>query len=305
MTTFRTARTTCTYADIVTFRGTEAMVYRSRLVVLVILAAAAACSTRDDSTVVTDLPKDTTLARLSVNQQGAEPLPSACGTIAASATSRAVNALEAKELARQAYSSEVLGRVQEARSLLKRAFELDGTDESVAYHLGRTSEELGDRGGAVTAYCRYLTLASGTTGAADARQRVARLSQPRARVASSSKPQARAAAVISRARDVRRTHSVASATTDPAPDDGAYQGASNGDVAVASSSDVPPIPQPVTPVGARRRGPTRVQGADVGAVAGAIIGAATGRSVKSAVIGAAAGGILGTVVAGASQRGPG
>jgi outer membrane lipoprotein SlyB len=41
---------------------------------------------------------------------------------------------------------------------------------------------------------------------------------------------------------------------------------------------------------------SRAQGAGIGAVAGAMIGVATGRSVKSAVIGAAAGGMLGTIV---------
>jgi uncharacterized protein YcfJ len=39
----------------------------------------------------------------------------------------------------------------------------------------------------------------------------------------------------------------------------------------------------------------------IGAASGAIIGAVTGRSVKSAVIGAAAGGLLGTVVVRARQ----
>jgi hypothetical protein len=78
------------------------------------------------------------------------------------------------------------GNVQEARTLLRRASDLDATNKSAAYHLGLTSETLGDRAAAVTAYCRYLSLAPTTTEAAEARQRVAKLSQATTRVAAGS-----------------------------------------------------------------------------------------------------------------------
>lgn len=301
--------------------------YRSRPVVLVIFAAAAACSTRDDAASVAGLAKDTTLARLSLNQQEAPALPAACGTAAVAASSPAANEPQAKELARQGYAAEVLGHVGEARSLLRRAFQLDGADESVAYHLGRTSEAVGDRAGAVAAYCRYLTLTSTATGAADARQRVARLTQSQANVVASNpalttSPHRRAftpthvaARVRSRVtsrtvattgtvptRDAQSERSAAGMAGDPADSDGRdHRSASDGDVVVATSTTMPSSAPASTVPGARQRGITRTQGAGVGAVAGAIIGAAAGRSVRSAVIGAAAGGIIGTVVAGGSR----
>jgi outer membrane lipoprotein SlyB len=50
-----------------------------------------------------------------------------------------------------------------------------------------------------------------------------------------------------------------------------------------------------------RRSPNTARAAGIGAVAGAIVGGAAGRSVKSAAIGAAAGGILGVIAAQASR----
>jgi hypothetical protein len=301
-------------------------VYRSRPVVLVIFAAAAAaCSTRDDSADIAGLAHDSTLARLSVNPQGTEPLPAACGTVAVATHPSAPNESEAKALARQAYDAELLGRVQDARALLSRASALDGTDEAVAYHLGRTSEALGDRAGAKAAYCRYLSLTS-TAAGSDVRQRLAELSHPQASLAlgsgkSAAPPRARAAAatrVVSRVGSPAAPRVIATSTTAPSSSapptqtvdmgasarsdekGGDYHSASDGDV-VATSTTLPPRTQPATAPSSRRRGPSRVQGAGVGAVAGAIVGAVAGHSVKSAVIGAAAGGILGTVVAGASR----
>jgi hypothetical protein len=75
------------------------------------------------------------------------------------------------------------GDVKEARSLLRRASELDATNKTAVYHLGRTSEALGDSAAAMTAYCRYLALTPTTAEAVEAHQRVTRLSQSRTRVA--------------------------------------------------------------------------------------------------------------------------
>ena len=164
--------------------------HRSRLSMLVIFAAAAACTTRDDSKGTTDdsLSKDPTLvAKLEAGQQTRpQPLPDACGTVAIGAQPSDANKAQADELTRRAYDAEMQGNVQEARTLLRRASDLDATNRSAAYHLGLTSETLGDRAAAVTAYCRYLSLAPTTTEAAEARQRVAKLSQATTRVAAGS-----------------------------------------------------------------------------------------------------------------------
>ncbi len=297
--------------------------YRSRPAVLVILAATAACSTRNSkSEAVAGLAHDSTLARIGVAPREAQPLPDACGTVTVSTKPVAANESLAKDLSRQAYDAELVGHVMEARSLLSRAARLDGTDQSLAYHLGRTSEALGDRAAAITAYCHYLTLASGAPGAADARQRVARLALTPASVATNVSPPARvapparvvhprAAVVVRRVAssssgirlgNIPAGESVAVAAPDdpPATDAGVRRSSSDGDV-VATSSGAPVATAPSPASRTPRRGPTRAEGAGIGAVAGAIIGAVTGHSVKSAVIGAAAGGILGTVVAGPSR----
>jgi len=165
-------------------------VHRSRLSMLVIFAAAAAaCSTRDDSRGTTDdsLSKDPTLvAKLEAGKQTGQPLPAACGTVAIGAQPSDANKAESDELTRKAYDAEMQGNVQQARTLLQRASKLDATNRSAAYHLGLTSETLEDRTTAVTAYCRYLALAPTSTESAEARQRVARLSQTTTRVATGS-----------------------------------------------------------------------------------------------------------------------
>ena len=136
--------------------------HRSRLSVLVILAAGvAACSRNDAATEGTDaLAQDRALiARLEVDQETRQqPLPAACGTVALAAQPALANQQQARELTRQARDAEMQGNVKEARSLLIRASELDGTNKSTAYHLGRTNEALGDRTAAIAAYCRYLAL---------------------------------------------------------------------------------------------------------------------------------------------------
>jgi hypothetical protein len=166
-------------------------VHRSRLSVLVIFAAVAACTTRDDSKGTDGLSQDPTLvARLEAGKQAgkqtAQPMPDACGTVAIGAQPSDSNKAQAEELTRRAYDAEMQGNVQQARTLLRRASDLDATNKSAAYHLGLTSETLGDRTTAVTAYCRYLSLAPTTTEAAEARQRVAKLSQTTTRVAAGS-----------------------------------------------------------------------------------------------------------------------
>jgi hypothetical protein len=299
--------------------------------VLVILAAMAACSTHDDSQGSAILSKDSTLvAQLQKDKQPQQPaLPDACGAVTVAAQPAAANKRQADELTRRAYDAEMLGNVQDARALLRQATALDATNKSAAYHLGLTSETLGDRTAAISAYCRYLTLTPTTAESVEARQRVAKLSQAETRVAAGSvsdsestparrrAPSTAARRVTRVARAVeprvvasapvaqsvpaasreRETPSptpgdpvVTSTTADRAPDGPAA--GSDG----ATSSPAPSVEQTPTTARTERRGASRTQSAIIGAAAGAIIGGATGRSVKGAVIGAAAGGILGTAV---------
>ena len=319
--------------------------HRSRLPVLVIFAAAAACSKRDASEGNAILSEDRTLvARLDVDQESRKTtLPTACGTIAIPAQPAVANQHQADELTRQARDAEMHGDVGEARSLFRRAVELDGTNKSAAYHLGRTSEALGDSSAAMTAYCRYLALTPTTAEAVEAHQRVTQLSQAKVRVATASvtdsttttrqptpvakaapapRPTraptvarravasttvARSAPATSRQSSARSTSTTVSAEqVSPAPQAPVTatteaartsndSSAAGGDVVMTASRE-PAVEQPAPAPRASSRYPTRAQGAGIGAVAGAILGGATGRSMKSAVIGAAAGGLLGTMV---------
>jgi hypothetical protein len=192
-------------------QGTEAPVHRSRLSVLTIFAAAAACSRRGDAGAAEALSKDPSLvATLEVRQKAnQQPLPDACGAVAVVTGSGAANKPQAEELARKAYDAELVGNTQEAHSLLLRASALDGTDKSTAYHLGRTSEALGDRDGATTAYCRYLALAPTAAESVEARQRLARLSQLEPKMAGASVSIALTPQTVrvANTRRVARTHS--------------------------------------------------------------------------------------------------
>jgi hypothetical protein len=316
-------------------------VHRSRSPLLFIFAAVAACSTHEDSNVNAVLSQDSTLLAGVDMETRESPLPDACGTIAVAPQPAAANRALASSLTRQAYDAELLGQLDKAKSLLRRASELDGTDKSAAYHLGRTSEALGDHALAVSSYCRILTLAPSSAESAEARQRVASLSQREAQVAAvtvapSVTPVRRApaatpqrVATIQRVATTERVARTTRATRERAPSgariprttvdrsgNGTY--ATNADEGNGESSSMPAdaVGSATTESGSRviggvsngdvapttRRGPSRAQGVGIGAIAGAMIGAATGRSVKSTVIGAAAGGLLGTIVVGSGMR---
>ncbi len=304
--------------------------HRSPLYALVIVFGMAACSTRDATAATELLSKDATLvAQLSTVQTAPRPaLPAACGAVAVAVRPAASDLARAEELARRGYDAETLGDVEDARSLLQRASELDGTNESAAYHLGRTNEALGDRAAAVAAYCRFLALTPTPGEAADAQERVARLSGPAPRVAAGSvgdavrpSPRARVATPrrVARARaaverpvvarqPVERSvpvtsnahvaHRVSAAADSVNTAPSSHVAAADGDV-VATPDQQPAV---VAPAPSESRtvstGPSRAQRAGIGAAAGAIIGAVTGRGVKGVLIGAAAGGVLGTVIGG-------
>ena len=206
------------------------------------------------------------------------------------------------------------GNIQDARALLRRAATLDATNKSAAYHLGRTSEALGDRSSAMTAYCRYLALAPTAAESVEARQRLTNLSRsvPRATASATDSVAARhsvAAAPRSATSRARVTHApgvvpsgaVQSQPVEPQTTQSQTPSvAVEGDVVAARPAAPVTDPSPA-PSRTQRRTSIGVQSAIIGAATGAIFGAATGRSVKSAVIGAAAGGVLGTVVGTAAR----
>ena len=232
--------------------------HRSRLSVLVTFAAVAACSTRDDSEGTEILSQDRTLvARLEIDQETRQLLlPAACGTITVPAHPAVAAQHRAEELTRQAHVADMHGRVQEARSLLRRASELDGTNKSAAYHLGRTNEALGDRSAAKMAYCRYLALTPTTAESVEARQRVAKLSQSESRVAagsiSASAPTRRRAPATTARRATRAQPTVeprvaAGATVErSAPATSRKRGTQSASAATGGADDSPTPSGPVT-----------------------------------------------------------
>ena len=292
--------------------------HRSRPFVLVILTAAAACSRRDPAEGNDILSHDRSLvARLESTRSAPRPsVPDACGAIILAATPTAANQQQAEELTRQAGVAEMHGDIQGARSLLRRASALDGTNKSAAYHLGRTSEALGDRTTAMTAYCHYLALAPTAAESVEARQRVAGLSRPTPRaigsVSDSSAVRSRTALAAAqppasrrspvRSRTITSAAAPRSTSSNPsAPVAESPSVTTNGDVVATTTAPAPPAERPSTASRTQRRSSIGVQSAIIGAATGAIFGAATGRSVKSTVIGAAAGGVLGTVVGNATR----
>jgi hypothetical protein len=317
--------------------------HRSRLSLLVIVASVGGCSTRrDESDGKKVLSQDPALAAQvdSEAKTTSLPLPDACRATVMAAAPASANKSQAEKLTREGYSAEMLGNLQRARELLSRASELDGTDKSAAYHLGRTNEALGDHDAATSAYCRFLKLTTVESAeSAEARQRVATLSKSNSRVASgnvgsrlATRPPASARTTTRRAmrepatperRVVSAPVRPSSRVTQPsAKQSGGV--ASNGNVDLPSKIDAPrpstrvdssggadvvatsvpaaTVDQPSPSTQTADRRPTRVQSAAIGAVTGAIVGAATGRSVKAAVIGGAAGGILGTAVGRGGRR---
>ena len=295
--------------------------HRSRLSVLVVVASAAACSKRDDPRGGRTLSQDSTLVtRLESDQKARQlPFPDACDTIAATAVAAqpdAASKRQAEDLSRRGYRAEVLGNLQEAKSLLRKASVLDGTDGAAAYHLGRTSEALGDRSDAITAYCRYLVLAPTTAESVEARQRLAELLSGNTGVASGSvsdsgrtrrrAPSPTIGRRITRQRSTAAPRAVATTTVErPAAVTAPERGTQSTNVVAAGSVDLPGAnnPAPTSPDGDGRA--DRVAAGDDGVpvarpvpvVEPSTAPRAEGRStsrMQGAGIGAVAGAILGT-----------
>lgn len=305
--------------------------HRSRLPLLVIAVLVAACSKRDHSDSAKTLSQDPALAARLENSQNTDqqsagpPLPDACGAVAIRDYPTRRDKLEAAGLVRQAYEAEILGNMRDAAELLRRASTLNWRDKSSAYHLGRVDEALGERTDAIKAYCRFLALGPSTAEQREASQRVASLAQSQPQLAAATPSvidtvtKRRRAVVppgsamrrnviraVSTERRSKRSTSVASGAIDlprpnePATAPRAIVDSADSVVAGKDADAMRPAPNVDPPTSAsptERRGPSNVQAAGIGAVAGAIIGGAAGRSVKAAAIGAAAGGILGAAVA--------
>ena len=294
--------------------------HRSRLSVLVIFAAVAACSTNDDTKGTDLLSQDRTLsARLEIDQETKhQPLPAACSAVSVASQPDAANQQQSRELTLQAQVAEMKGDEREASALLRRASDLDATNQSAAYHLGRVSEALGDRAAAVTAYCRYLALSPTSAESAEARQRVAALGQSQSRAATeqvaertpahrtvpatpvrhvaSERPRFVSPAVASATstrstsapRRAERTTGMASGEVAyPVTPTGGAAGTSEATVAgpgnegaVVATSQPEPAEQPASEPRTDSRRPSRAQGAGIGAAAGGLLGTIVGRDTR-------------------------
>jgi tetratricopeptide (TPR) repeat protein len=82
---------------------------------------------------------------------------------------------EAAALRREAAQAMILGDVGRARSVLSGAAALDPTSPSIRVQLGRALEELGDREGAVDAYCEALALTPSGSERSEADEGIRRL----------------------------------------------------------------------------------------------------------------------------------
>jgi hypothetical protein len=81
----------------------------------------------------------------------------------------------AHELEARAQETSIVADTGTTRDLYRRAAQLDPTDTTIAYALGRMYESARDVR-AITEYCRFLLLAPDATEAADIRRRIAALS---------------------------------------------------------------------------------------------------------------------------------
>jgi tetratricopeptide (TPR) repeat protein len=81
-------------------------------------------------------------------------------------------ARDARALASAANEALVLGDLDRAQTLLNRALELDGGSADLLYRYARVQEARGDRGEAITGFCRALAAGSGADDVSDAQVRL-------------------------------------------------------------------------------------------------------------------------------------
>lgn len=76
------------------------------------------------------------------------------------------------------HEAAIVGDHRQARDVFVDAARLSPGDERIAYQLGRTYEELGERSNAIREYCRFLALAPQGSDAPDVRTRITALAAP-------------------------------------------------------------------------------------------------------------------------------
>ncbi|HKK92072.1 MAG TPA: tetratricopeptide repeat protein [Longimicrobiales bacterium] len=105
--------------------------------------------------------------------------PFVCPAVTIPEAPPAEERLQATQLASSADQALVQGDLTRAASLLERATELDPSSAELAYRRGRVLEDLGDRPGAIDAYCRVVAAGSTDYTATDAEARLQALADER------------------------------------------------------------------------------------------------------------------------------
>jgi tetratricopeptide (TPR) repeat protein len=110
------------------------------------------------------------------------PPPGACELAeAATPVSRSVSEAdreEARSLMAEAGQASILGEDARARSLLRRASDLDPLSPEIAYRLGRLLDAAGEEEAALVEFCRYLALEPDGADAPEVETRVDMLAPP-------------------------------------------------------------------------------------------------------------------------------
>ncbi len=102
-------------------------------------------------------------------------LPAACPAPGSPSAPAPREQMLAAEFSEAADRAALIGDLLSAAVLYQQSADADATDANVAYRLGRTYEELGERDNAVREYCRLLTLSPGATEGREVRTRITTL----------------------------------------------------------------------------------------------------------------------------------
>src|SRR6476661_5534300 len=101
-----------------------------------------------------------------------------CAAPVAGGTATRNDSPDVRRLMALGHEAAIVGDHRQARDVFVDAARLSPGDERIAYQLGRTYEELGERSNAIREYCRFLALAPQSSDAADVRARIATLATP-------------------------------------------------------------------------------------------------------------------------------
>jgi tetratricopeptide (TPR) repeat protein len=105
--------------------------------------------------------------------------PFVCPDVTISAPPLDSERLQATQLASSADQALIQGDLVRAATLMARATELDPSSADLAYRRGRVLEDVGDRPGAIAAYCRVVAIGSVDETAPDAEARIQALANAR------------------------------------------------------------------------------------------------------------------------------